>query len=378
MSRTVTRRSMIRTLAASGAALSSPWAWPALAQGEDVVPFADVTAAAAGGRVPPPLTEFFTPNDAFFTVAHYPLPEVDAATWRLRITGLVNRPLSLSLAELQQRPRVEQVVGFECAGNNNARGNPLVGNARWVGTRLAPLLEEAGLLDTAREVVFYGADRGLEDVSHGGATERVEQHFGRSLTLADALRPDVMIAWQMNGEPLPRVHGAPMRLIDPGSYGVGNVKWLDRVHVQDTRYAGRFMTRDYVTLQGRRIDDQLIWEESWVSRIRVKSAIGRVTRAGSTCTILGFALTDGTPLRGVDVKIDDGPWQPATLDARNSAYSWQLFSFTWRGATPGEHTLVSRATDALGRVQPSTEDLALKKTRWENNDMFVRRIVLNP
>ena len=376
MTRRMSRRAMIRGVAASGAALSVPWNWPVLAQGDEVVPFVDVAAGAAGGRVPPPLTEFFTPNDLFFTVSHYPVPDADPAAWRLRVTGLVDRPVSLSLAELRQRARVEQVVGFECAGNNNARGNPLVGNARWVGTSLAPILEACGVRDTAKEVVFYGADRGLEDVSHGGVTERVEQHFGRSLALADALRPEVMVAWEMNGEPLPRTHGAPLRLIVPGSYGVGNVKWLDHIHVQDTRYAGRFMSRDYVTLQGRQVGDQLIWDESWVSRIRLKSAIGRVTRNGSTCTVVGFALTDGTPLRGVDVRIDDGEWQAATLDPRNSPWSWQLFSFTWRGATPGRHTLVSRATDARGQVQPSTEDLALKKTRWENNDMFVRSIVL--
>jgi DMSO/TMAO reductase YedYZ molybdopterin-dependent catalytic subunit len=376
MPQTMSRRTMMRGVLASGAAASMGWPFPALAQGEEVVPFSDLPTPAAGGRVPPSLASFLTPIPEFFTVAHYPIPEYEAASWRMRVTGLVDRPVSLTLEDLHRRPRMEQIVGFECAGNNNARGNPLVGNARWVGTSLAALLKDAGVRETAREVVFYGADSGLEDVSHGGVTERVPQHFGRSLSLDDALRPEVMVAWEMNGEPLPRVHGAPLRLIVPGSYGVGNVKWLNHVHVQETRYAGRFMSRDYVTLQGRRIGDQLVWDESWVSRIRLKSAIGRVTRAGNTCRVIGFALTDGTPLRTVEVKIDDGPWQPATLDARNTPHSWQLFSYTWNGATPGAHTLVSRATDARGQVQPSEDDLALKKTRWENNGMFVRRITL--
>jgi DMSO/TMAO reductase YedYZ molybdopterin-dependent catalytic subunit len=374
MPASVSRRSMLQGLLASGAVASVGWPFPALAQGEEVVPFIDLPPPAAGARVPPSLASFFTPNETFFTVAHYPLPDYDAASYRLRITGLVERPIDLTLAELQRRTRAEQVVGFECAGNSNERSNALLGNARWVGTPLASLLRERGIRDTAREVVFYGADKGLEDVSHGGATERVEQHFGRSLSIEEALRPEVMVAWEMNGEPLPRTHGQPLRLIVPGSYGVGNVKWLDHIHLQQTRYAGRFMTRDYVTLQGRQMGGQLVWDESLVSRIRLKSAIGRVTRNADVVTITGFALTDGTPLRAVDVKIDDGPWRPAVLDSRNTPYSWQLFTLSWPGATPGEHTIVSRATDARGGVQPAQDDLAMKKTRWENNGMFVRRV----
>lgn len=374
MTTPITRRTAVQTLLAAGASATIAWPFPALAQGDEVIPFVDLPPAAPNARVPPSFTSFLTEISQFFTVAHYPVPDYDAASYKLKFTGLIDRPIELSLPELQKRPRMEQVVGFECAGNNNPRANALVGNARWVGTGLRAILDDLGLRDTAREVVFYGADRGLEDVSHGGATERVEQHFGRSLFVDDARRPEVMLAWEMNGQPLPRVHGAPLRLIVPGSYGVGNVKWLNHVHLQSTRYAGRFMSRDYVTLQGRQMGDQVIWDESWVSRMRLKSAVGLVTRRGNNARVHGFALTDGARLRAVEVSINSGPWQPATLDARNTPHSWQLFSYDWQGLVPGEHTVASRAINNRGEVQPAEEDLALKKTRWENNGIFVRRI----
>lgn len=370
----VSRRTAVQSLLAAGTAATIQWPFSVFAQGDEVVPFIDLPPAAPNARVPPSFTTFLTAIDQFFTVAHYPVPDYDAATYTLKVTGLVDRPLELSLADLQKRPRMEQVVGFECAGNNNARGNALIGNARWVGTALRPLLDACGLQEGAREIVFYGADRGLEDVSHGGTTERVEQHFGRSLFVDDARRPEVMVAWEMNGEPLPRVHGAPLRLIVPGSYGVGNVKWLNHIHAQSTRYAGRFMSRDYVTLQGRQIGNQLVWDESWVSRIRLKSAVGLVTRNGASGRIHGFAISDGTPLRAVEVRIDDGPWRAASFDSRNTPYSWKLFSIDWPNLTPGEHTVASRAIDSRGEVQPSEDDLTLKKTRWENNGVFVRRV----
>jgi hypothetical protein len=154
---------------------------------------------------------------------------------------------------------------------------------------------------------------------------------------------------------------------------VANVKWLNHIHVQDSRFMGRFMARDYVTLRGESVGDTTVWNETSVSRIRLKSAIGRVTRMGATIKATGFALTDGTGLKTVEVKVDDGPWKPAVLDKRNTRYSWQLFTYELTGAQPGEHTIVSRATDTRGEVQPVEEDLRGKKTRWENNGQFVRK-----
>jgi DMSO/TMAO reductase YedYZ molybdopterin-dependent catalytic subunit len=307
-------------------------------------------------------------------VQHYGQAQVDAANYKLRLTGLLNKPLEFSLEQLKRRPFIEQVVGFECGGNSNNTLNRLAGNARWGGTSLSALLNEAGLAANAREVVFFGADKGPEVVTHGrGGPQEVEQHFGRSLPREDALRAEVMLAWEMNGAPLTVSHGFPVRLVVPGWYGVANVKWLDHIHAQDTRYVGRFMSRDYVTLVGEQIGDNLIWYEKLVSRIRVKSMVARLTHTGPRYSALGFALSGGIPLRSVEVRVDGGPWRPATLDPRNTEYSWKFFRYEWSGLAPGPHTIVSRATDADGVVQPEQSELELKRTMWENNGQFVRR-----
>jgi len=372
MSGIVTRREMLQELLAAGVVLSA--GWPVLAQGEEVIPFTDLPAPQPGARVPPSLTNFMTANDTFFAVQHYPVPpQIDPASYKLRITGLVEHPMELTLADLKKRPRVEHIVGFECSGNNNPRGNPLVGNATWTGTSVARLLKEAGPRPGAREVVFFGADTGTEEITHGGTPEKVEQHFGRALAIDDAMLPDIMLADEMNGQPMPHPHGAPVRLVVPGWYGVANVKWLNHIHVQDTRFMGRFMARDYVTLRGQQVGDATVWNETSVGRTRLKSAIGRVTRTGTALKATGFALTDGTALKSVDISVDGGAWKPAVLDKRNSRYSWQLFTYDWSGAQPGEHTIVSRATDVKGEVQPTEDDLKGKKTRWENNGQFVRK-----
>jgi DMSO/TMAO reductase YedYZ molybdopterin-dependent catalytic subunit len=373
MSGTLSRRDVLHDLLAAGLVLST--GWPALAQEEEVVPFTDLPAPGPNTRVPPNLADYFTTNAAFFAVQHYPVPPpIDPAAYRLRITGLVDRPMELTLADLRKRPRVEEVVGFECSGNNNARGNPLIGNARWAGTSVARLLRDAGIRGSAREVVFFGADVGTEEITHGGPPEKVQQHFGRALAVDDAMRPEMMLSDMMNGAPMPHPHGAPIRLVVPGWYGVANVKWLDHIHVQDSRFMGRFMARDYVTLRGQQAGAATVWNETSVGRTRLKSAIGRITRLGGQLKATGFALTDGTPLKAVEVSLNGGPWRTATLDKRNTRYSWQLFTYEWQGGqTKGEHSIVSRATDVNGEVQPTDEDLKTKKTRWENNGLFVRR-----
>src|SRR5690606_21168837 len=252
--------------------------------------------------------------------------------------------------------------GFECGGNNPNLFNGLIGNARWGGVRLRDLLAEAGVQDGGIEVVFYGADKGMEEIR--GA--QVEQNFARSMHIDDALRPEVLIAYEMNGAPLTLYHGAPVRIVVPGWYGVANVKWLEQIHVQDSRYMGRFMARDYVTLSRREIGGVERWEERSVTKMQLKSSIIRVTRRGTAHTITGFALNDGTPLRAVEIKIDDGPWRAAEIDPQSSQYSWKIFRYAWTDATPGEHRIVSRAIDVNGQVQATPEQMPEKPTRWEN------------
>lgn len=355
------------------------WAKLALAQNEELVPFTDVPDGFVAPPVAPgaihfldtrAIDSFYTPNDDFYIVQHYGQPVIPEDQYRLRITGMVDRPLELTLAEIKRYPKVEIDAGFECGGNNRNIFHGLIGNARWGGVSVRRLLRDARIQRGGIEVVFYGADKGMENIRDTD----VEQSFGRSLHFEDALGPDVMLAYEMNGEPLPLYHGAPLRLVVPGWYGVANVKWLDHIHVQDRRYMGRFMARDYVTLSRRDVGGVERWEERSVTKMQLKSSIVRVTRNPGGHEILGFVLNDGTPLRSVEVKIDDGSWQRAAIDSESTQYSWKLFRLAWNDATPGEHTLVSRVTDVNGQVQATPDQMPEKPSRWENYAQFPRTV----
>ena len=386
MARVVNRRNILRgSLATVGlSAVTVPaWAWPAIADGETIVPFADMPDVLTLNTAPDrriidvrTIDGAFTPADRFFTMQHYGHPVVDAATFRLRVSGLVTTALSLSLDDLRRLGGTELIAGFECSGNRR----PLQGmssNGRWTGVPLRAVLEKAGMQAAAREVVFFGADHGQEDVEFRTQKIPVDQQFGRSLPRDIAASAAPFLAWALNGEPLTRHQGSPLRLIVPGWYGVSNVKWLAQIHVQEAQYLGKFQARWYRTLVGETIDGETKWVERAVTRMRLKSYIARLTRAGSRCTALIVVLHDGTPLKAVDVRIDAGPWQPAVPDPRTtSQYSWKLFTYEWKGATPGEHTLVSRVTDAAGNVQPTERELDNKKTFLEDNSQAPRTVVI--
>ena len=171
--------------------------------------------------------------------------------------------------------------------------------------------------------------------------------------------------------------GSPLRLLVPGWYGVANVKWLSNIHVQAEPYMGKFQTRWYRTLREENIGGVIMPKETGVSKMRLKSVIARVTSTGKAYKITGYVLNDGTPIRSVEVKVDEGQWQKATLSPDTSAtYGWKLFTFDWTGAAPGEHTLVSRVTDTNGAVQPTAADLANKKTFLEDNGQFPRKLTI--
>lgn len=364
---------------ATGAAVFPNWVMPALAQGEEMVPFTDIPDTfrlrdkGAGGTYFQDIRQinsFYSSSDQFYVVQHYGQPELDLSSYSLRITGMVDNPMELSLQDLMGRDVVELDAGWECGGNRETIMNGLVGNARWRGVSLRSLLEQAGIQDGAKEVVFFGGDIGSEEIR--GA--EVDKAFARSLAIPDAMRQENMLAFEMNGEPLPLYHGRPLRLIVPGWYGVANVKWLTQIHVQDTRYMGRFMGRDYVTLKKEVVGGVERWVENSVTTINLKSTIARVVRMGNEYRIQGFVLNDGTAIRSVEVKVDDGPWQRAEMNPRNSQYSWKLFSFNWENPAPGEHTIVSRVTDVDGNVQPAAEDMPEKVSYWENPAQWPRRV----
>ena len=359
------------------------WAMPALAQGETVVPFTDLPATinltpAADRRIIDisKIAGPFTPRDQFFTTQHYGHPDVDPSAYRLKVDGLVERPLSLSLDELKKMPNRELVFGFECSGNRR----PLQGlssNGRWTGVGLRAVLDRAGVKPEARECVFFGADKGPEEVEFRGNINKVEQQFGRSLPRERALSPEPMLAYALNGEPLTKHQGFPVRLLVPGWYGVANVKWLSDIHVQTDPFVGKWQARWYRTLRGEMINGDVKWIEAAVTHMRPKSFIARVTKAGNQHKVFGVILNDGTAIKSVEVKIDDGAWQAAQLDpATREKFGWKFFSYTWNGATPGEHTLVSRVTQADGLVQPTEQELANKKTFLEDNSQHERKITI--
>jgi len=366
---------------AIGAAAFPNWLMPALAQGEVSVPFTDVPDTFRVLPVRPgsnhfldtnKISDFYTSNDDFYLVQHYGQPEIDNSTYELNVTGLVNKPLSFSLDQLRSRPTIEKDVGFECGGNGARIFHGLVGNAKWRGVSLRDILQEAGIKPEGKEIVFFGKDIGEEELR--GRT--VETAFARSMSVEDAMNENNMLAFEMNGEPLPHYHGKPVRLLVPGWYGVANVKWLTQIHIQDTRYMGRFMGRDYVTLKKEEVGGQERWVENSVARMNLKSVIVRVTKMGSTHKVTGFVLNDGTPLESVEVKVDNGQWQRATLDPAASQFTWKMFQFEWDDAQPGEHTLVSRVTDVNGKVQLPADELPERVSYWEEFGQFPRSITI--
>jgi DMSO/TMAO reductase YedYZ molybdopterin-dependent catalytic subunit len=319
------------------------------------------------------LNTWITPVDQFFTVKHYELPDIDPQAWRLEISGLVERPRAFTLDEIKARPVQEVAFTLECSGNHGFAWNfGLVGNAIWMGAPLAAVLQEAGVLAEGSEVVFWGTDTGPAEVNDLQLTEQ----FSRSMSLEDAMDPRNILCWGMNGEPLLPSHGFPVRLIAPGWYGVANVKWLRRIEVLDRPYEGRFMARDYVTIREAQQDGATIARFTSVGLKRLKSAPAKVTQLDGEHRIIGAAW--GAQIAGVEVRIDDGDWLPATIDeGENADSAWAIWSLDWGRPAAGEHAITTRAIDTAGNVQPAMDDplIANKLTYWESNGQITRRVL---
>jgi DMSO/TMAO reductase YedYZ molybdopterin-dependent catalytic subunit len=298
-----------------------------------------------------------TPPGLHYLLIHFDVPYVPAgSTWTLAVGGRVERPLQLSLDELQRFPARTRRVTLECAGNGRAAISPrwrsqpwhyeAVGTAEWTGTPLKLVLERAGLAADARDIVFLGRDRGFD--------LGIEHHYGRSLSPQQACGEDVLLAWAMNGAPLPPQHGFPLRLIVPGWYGMASVKWLERIEAIDHPFDGVQQVLTYI--YRRNADEPGVP----VTTMRVKSVMAppgipdwysrhRLVERGSV-ELIGRAWSGGPPIVKVEVAVD-GHWREAELAGEAGRYAWRGWRFAW-DATPGEHELMCRATDADGETQP--------------------------
>ena len=297
-----------------------------------------------------------TPVGLHYLLTHYDVPVVDPGSWRLAVHG--ERELELSLDELRTRPAAELTVTMECAGNGRARFDPrpvsqpwlneAIGTARWRGTALRPLLEEAGVPDATVEVLLTGLDRGVE----GGE----EQAFQRSLPLDEALRDEVLLAYEMNGAPLLPQHGFPLRVIVPGWYGMTNVKWLGRIEFLETPFAG------YQNSQGYRLRQTEDDEGVPLDRMRPRSLMvppgipeflsrDRFLEAGEVL-LEGRAWSGHAPIASVEVSADGGStWALAELEPDGERWAWRGWTYRWQ-AEHGDHLLCSRARDEVGNEQP--------------------------
>ena len=297
-----------------------------------------------------------TPVGLHYLLTHYDVPVVDPGSWRLAVLG--EQELELSLDELRTRPATELTVTMECAGNGRARFDPrpvsqpwlneAIGTARWRGTALRPLLEEAGVPDATVEVLLTGLDRGVE----GGE----EQAFQRSLPLDEALRDEVLLAYEMNGAPLLPQHGFPLRVIVPGWYGMTNVKWLGRIEFLETPFAG------YQNSQGYRLRQTEDDEGVPLDRMRPRSLMvppgipeflsrDRFLEAGEVL-LEGRAWSGHAPIASVEVSADGGStWALAELEPDGERWAWRGWTYRWQ-AEHGDHLLCSRARDEVGNEQP--------------------------
>ena len=299
-----------------------------------------------------------TPVGLHYLLIHFDIPHVDERTWRLEVGGRVARPLRLSLEELRARPARTLAVTLECAGNGRALLSPralsqpwlteAVGTAEWTGTPLPPILEEAGLEADAAEVVFTGLDRGVQG--------DVEHDYERSLPMEEALRDEVLLAYAINGQPLPPQHGFPLRLVVPGWYGMTHVKWLRSITVVDEPFRGwqqeiAYHLRDSEEDPGRPVTRMLPRSLMIPPGIPDFLTRTRFLEPGP-CLLEGRAWSGWAPVERVEVSTDGGrKWADATLGDAVSEFAWRGWSYAWEAAA-GEHELCCRATDASGRTQP--------------------------
>lgn len=308
------------------------------------------------------LSSWITPVSHFFVRNHMSEPtSLDAAEWRLSIGGEVEKPLTLSLADLGKLESHSVINTLECAGNGRALHNPrvpgiqwekgAVGNARFAGPRLRDLLQRAGVKPTGKHVMF----RGLDEVPG-----KVPP-FIRSIPIEKAMDSDTLVALEMNGLPLNKHHGFPARALVPGWIGAASCKWLTEIKMLDREFDGNFMKPGYrfpnqPVAPGGSVNPD---DTHPVTGLNVKSIItapsdGATVRP-KALQIRGMAWAGEANIAKIDISLDSGAtWLPAQLDEKQSRYAWRAWSLLWRNPKAGQYTIMSRATDSQGSVQPET------------------------
>jgi DMSO/TMAO reductase YedYZ molybdopterin-dependent catalytic subunit len=298
------------------------------------------------------------PNVRFYVRNHFQIPNLDVETFRLVVGGLVDRPLSLSVKDLHNMRSHTLVATLECAGNGRTLFDPpiagekwdlgAVSTAEWTGVPLVEVLDRAGVRRNATEVIFRGADSGSVEGASGSI------RFERSLQLDWASNPDVLLAYAMNGEPLPIQHGYPLRLIVPSWYAVASVKWLTDIEVSDQPFAGHYQFDKYCYEYGR--DGEINREPVTLQRVRAlvtEPEADHEVRQGEL-VIRGVAWSGAAPIARVDVSVGDGGWQQARLVGERSRHRWQWWELITRVDKPGPVTIRARAADLADRTQPET------------------------
>ena len=297
-----------------------------------------------------------TPAGLHYLLIHFDIPAADAGAWRLKIGGLVSKPREYSMAELQRMPARTLRVTMECAGNGRGQTSPRypsmpwleegVSTAEWTGVSLPLLFKDIQLEPSVREIVFHGADRGID--------RGIEHTFSRSLVPEEAMRGDVLVAYAMNGQPLLPQHGASLRLVVPSWYGMASVKWLERIEAIDHAFEGVQQSGSY---HFRNVPGE---KGVPCTRMRVNSLMAppgipdyygrRRTVAAGPMEVLGRAWSGDAPIRRVEFAVD-GQWEDAVLHALAGAHAWRRWTVPW-DASRGTHELRCRATDETGAVQP--------------------------
>jgi sulfite oxidase len=321
------------------------------------------------------LDSFITANEHFYVRSHLPVPTVDASTWTLKIDGEVTSPLSLSLDELKKLPATTVTTTLECAGNGRSFFDPAVagiqwekgavGTARWTGVRLADVLKRAGVKSTGLNVVMAAADRPLGTMPP----------FVRQVPIAKATHPDTILAYAMNGQPIPIPHGSPVRAIIPGWEGAYSVKWLTTLTVINKEFDGFWVASGYRyptkrVAPGAAVDPK---NTEPLKGLVVKSLItrpanGAVVPPGGI-QVAGFAWAGENDITKVDISIDNGAtWQPAKLTGEQARYSWRRFEFSFNAAKPESVLILSRATDSKGNMQPAVSQWNPSGYLWNQYD----------